>query len=115
MRKIFVSFLIIFLIFATTITKNSTKNLDKEIYKIKDDLRFLKNKHELVLLEHNYLSSPKRLLVIQKDYFENELRERDLSEFGKIIINKNTSKIIQFIQNEKLKKKNNFRRIFIGF
>ncbi len=101
MRKIFVSSLIIFLIFATTITKNSTKKLDKEIYKIKDDLRSLKNKHELVLLEYNYLSSPKRLLVIQKDYFENELRERDLLEFGQIIINKNTSRIIQFIPNEK--------------
>ena len=101
MRKIFVSSLIIFLIFATTITKNSTKKLDKEIYKIKDDLRSLKNKHELVLLEYNYLASPKRLLVIQKDYFENELRERDLLEFGQIIINKNTSRIIQFIPNEK--------------
>ena len=32
---------VIFLIIATTITKNSTKKLDKEIFEIKENIRIL--------------------------------------------------------------------------
>ncbi len=73
MKKIILGISIFVLILFTTLTKNSTKKIDKEIFLLKEDLRLLGDKPELELLEHNYLSSPKKLLEYQKKYFETEL------------------------------------------
>ncbi len=73
MKKIILGIAIFVLILFTTLTKNSTKKIDKEIFLLKEDLRLFGDKHELELLEHNYLSSPKKLLEYQKKYFETEL------------------------------------------
>ena len=62
MKKFWFFVPIIFLIVATTITKNSTKHLDKKIFKIKENIRILEEKYELVLLDYNYLTSPKKLM-----------------------------------------------------
>ncbi len=73
MKRIFLSILIIFLIFLTSIIKNSTKNIDAKIFNLKDEIRLLNEKYELVLLDYNFLSSPKKLNEYQKKYFENDL------------------------------------------
>ena len=73
MKKIILGIAIFVLILFTTLTKNSTKKIDKEIFLLKEDLRLLGDKYELELLEHNYLTSPKKLLEYQKKYFETEL------------------------------------------
>jgi len=73
MKRIFLSILIIFLIFLTSIIKSSTKNIDAKIFNLKDEIRLLNEKHELVLLDYNFLSSPKKLNEYQKKYFENDL------------------------------------------
>ena len=89
MKKLLLFIPVIFLIFATTITKNSTKQLDKKIFDIKENLRVLQDKYELVLLEYNYLTSPKKLIEYQKKYFDNELLEADIENLNWIeIINK---------------------------
>ena len=75
MKKLFFFIPVILLIFATTVTKNSTKQLDKKIFEEKENLRVLQDKYELVLLEYNYLTSPKKLIEYQKKFFDNELRE----------------------------------------
>ena len=67
MKKLFLFIPIIFLIFATTVTKNSTKQLDKKIFEIKENIRVLQDKNELVLLEYNYLTSPKNLWNTKKN------------------------------------------------
>tara|TARA_B100001758_G_scaffold161178_1_gene138986 strand:- start:48 stop:368 length:321 start_codon:yes stop_codon:yes gene_type:complete len=91
MKKIIFSTLIIVLIFFTTIIKNSTKDIDVKIFNIKEDIRVLKEKYELVLLDHNYLSSPKKLNEYQKKYFENELVPTDIIDIGEIdFYSKNT-------------------------
>ena len=77
---------IIFLIFATTITKNSTKKLDKNIFKIKENLRLLEYKYELVLLDYNYLTSPKKLMEYQQLYFDNQLVEKNIKKLKLIEI-----------------------------
>ena len=71
MKKLLLFIPVIFLIFATTITKNSTKQLDKKIFEIKENLRVLQDKFELEMLEYNYLTSPKKLMEYQKKYFES--------------------------------------------
>jgi|TARA_B100001996_G_scaffold262776_1_gene204899 hypothetical protein len=84
MKKIIFSILIVILIFFTSIIKNSTKDIDSKIFNIKEDIRLLKEKYELVLLDHNYLSSPKKLNEYQKKYFENELVPIDIRDISEI-------------------------------
>ena len=101
MKKIIFSLLIIFLIFLTSLIKNSTKNLDTKIFNLKEDIRLLNSKYELVLLDHNFLSSPKKLDEYQKKYFENNLIPADIVDVGKIdfvnneILIKNSGDVIE--------------------
>ena len=53
MKKIIFSIFIIILIFFTSIIKNSTKKIDVKIFDLKEDLRLLNEKYELILLDHN--------------------------------------------------------------
>ena len=82
MKKIFFFIPVILLIFSTTITKNSTKQLDKKIFEIKENIRVMKDKYELEMLEYNYLTSPKKLIEYQKKYFENELLGADIENLN---------------------------------
>ena len=98
MKKLFFFIPVIFLIFATTVTKNSTKQLDKKIFEIKENLRVLQDKFELEMLEYNYLTSPKKLMEYQKKYFDDELLEADIESLNWIEI-KNKEIIINKIVN----------------
>ena len=84
MKKLFLIFFIIFLIIVTTVTKNSTKKLESQIFIIRENISILKNKYELVLLEYNYLTTPKKLMEYQSKYFENDLIFMDITEIRKI-------------------------------
>ena len=97
MKKLILLLSIFFLIIFTTITKNSTKEIEKKIYNTEENLRVLKNKYEMVLLDFNYLSSPKKLLEYQSKYFEKELSEIDIKNLKKIILKENKLKIEEFI------------------
>ena len=84
MKKLFLIFFIIFLIIVTTLTKNSTKKLESQIFSIKENISILKNKYELVLLDYNYLTTPKKLMEYQSKYFENNLIYLDITKIKKI-------------------------------
>ena len=86
MKKIIFSTTIVILIFLTSIIKNSTKKVDTEIFDLKEDIRLLNEKYELVLLDHNYLSSPKKLNEYQKKYFDNDLTHTDIKNILEIDI-----------------------------
>ena len=87
MKKIIFSITIVILIFLTSIIKNSTKKVDIEIFDLKEDIRLLNEKYELVLLDHNYLSSPKKLNEYQKKYFEDDLIPTDITDLKRIDFN----------------------------
>ena len=101
MKKIIFSITIVILIFLTSIIKSSTKKVDIEIFDLKEDIRLLNEKYELVLLDHNYLSSPKKLIEYQKKFFENDLIPSDIVDFEKIdfsnkeILNKKSGDITE--------------------
>ena len=101
MKKIILLLSILFLLIFTTITKNSTKEIEKQIYDTKENLRVLKNKYEMVLLDFNYLSSPKKLMEYQSKYFEKELSEINIKKINKITLKQNMIKIEKFINSEK--------------
>ena len=97
MKKSILLLSIFFLIIFTTITKNSTKEIEKQIYDIEENLRILQNKYEMVLLDFNYLSSPEKLMEYQSKYFENELKEIDITNLKKLSLIQNEIQIEQFI------------------
>ena len=90
MKKIFLVSIVLFLIFLTTFIKNSTKELDERIYKSKERISFLKNQQEMLKLEFDYLSSPKRLLMFQNTYFDEELFPIENNSINEIILNNNS-------------------------
>ena len=95
MKNFFLFFTVIFLIVATTYTKNSTKKLENKIFITEENISVLKDKYELVLLDYNYLTRPKKLLYYQSQYFEKELSNIDVNSIKELIMQK--EKII--IQN----------------
>ena len=101
MKKIILTLSVIFLIVITTITKNSTKKLENQIFTIKENISVLKNQYEMELLDYNFLSSPKKLLEYQLKYFKKDLIPTDIDNIKKININNNKLIITNF--NKKIK------------
>ena len=99
MKKLFFFIPVIFLIIATTVTKNSTKQPDKKIFEMKENVRVLQDKYELVMLEYNYLTSPKKLMEYQKKYFDNELLEADIENLNWIENKNQEIKIKKIVSN----------------
>ena len=101
MKKIILIFSILFLIVVTTFTKNSTKKLDKQIFNIRENMSVLKDKYELVLLDYNFLTSPKKLLEYQSKYFETDLIPLDITQIKKIKEESNKLVIIELSEMKK--------------
>ena len=84
MKKLFFFVPIIFLIFATTVTKNSTKKLDKKIFELKENIRILEDRYELTLLDYSILTSPKKLMDYQQFLFEDKLIQKKIENLSTI-------------------------------
>ena len=80
LKKTIIFIPIIILIISTTLIKNSTKQLDKKIFLIREDLRALEDIYELVLLDYNYLTSPSKLMDYSQKYFEEELKKKKITD-----------------------------------
>ena len=78
MKKFGLILVIFFLILSTAIIKNSAKEIEDEIFTLKENLRVLSSEFEKIKLEHNYLSSSEKLLEYQTLYFEDELIQKDI-------------------------------------
>ena len=85
-KKILILIPIIILIISTTLTKNSTKQLDKKIFETQEELRALEDIYELVLLDYNYLTSPSKLMEYSQKYFDEELKKKKNFGFKNIYI-----------------------------
>ena len=84
MKKFLLFLPVLFLIIATTLTKNSTKKLDRKIFETKENIRVLENRFELVLLDYNFLTSPKKLMEYQSTFFENNLIQLNINKLNKL-------------------------------
>ena len=76
MKKFALAVVIFFLVLSTAIIKNTTKQIEDEIFTAKENIRVLKSEFENILLEYDYLSSAERLLEYQFQYFEDELIQK---------------------------------------
>ena len=92
-------FIIIFtLILATSLIKNSTKEIEDKIFTINENIRSLKSELGDVLLEYNYLSSPNKLSQYQAQYFEKNLIKIDITKIKKLTEKKDKIKISEFVE-----------------
>ena len=89
MTKFLVFAAIFILIISTSLVKNSTKDLDDQIYSLRENILFLENRYKDSKLEFDYLSSSEKLLEYQKLYFENLLIKKSLKELKTLTIKDN--------------------------
>ena len=78
MRKFVLILVVFLLILSTALIKNSAKEIEDEIFTLKENLRVLNSEFEKNKLEHHYLSSSEKLLEYQTLYFEDELIQKDI-------------------------------------
>ncbi len=80
MKKFGLVTVILFLILSTAIIKNTTKQIEDELFTAKENIRVLKSEFENISLEYDYLSSAEKLLEYQSLYFEDELIQKDIKD-----------------------------------
>jgi hypothetical protein len=97
MKKIILSSILI-LMLATSLIKNSTKEIEDQIFLVDENIRSLKTKLSDTVLEYNYLSSPEKLSQYQKQYFKNDLIKIDITKIKKITTKKNKLAITNFVE-----------------
>ena len=96
MKKFVLAVIIFFLVLSTAIIKNTTKQIEDEIFTAKENIRVLKSEFENVSLEYDYLSSAERLLEYQSQYFEDELIQKNINDIKIYNISGDTIKIKNF-------------------
>jgi len=92
-KKIGLVSIIFLLILFTAIIKNTTKQIEDELFTITENLRVLKSEYENILLEHDYLSSAEKLLEFQTSYFEDQLIQKNIKNIKIYNISKNQKNI----------------------
>ena len=100
MNKTLLVFLTLCLVVFTTLIKNSSKNLEDEIFTKQENIRILKKDVSDLLLEYNYLGSAEQLLKHQSRYFEEELVQKNLNELEIIKNIKNEIEIKKFFKKQ---------------
>ena len=96
MKKFALAFVILFLVLSTAIIKNTTKQIEDEIFTVNENIRVLKSDFENVSLEYDYLSSSEKLLEYQSLYFEDELIQKNINDIKIYNISDDTNKIQNF-------------------
>ena len=97
-----VVFVIIFtLILATSLVKNSTKEIEDKIFMVNENIRPLKSELGDVLLEYSYLSSPDKLIQYQAQYFQKNLIKIDITKIKKLVEKKNYIKVSDLVKKTK--------------
>tara|TARA_B100000963_G_scaffold347465_1_gene353842 strand:+ start:933 stop:1238 length:306 start_codon:yes stop_codon:yes gene_type:complete len=97
MRKFLVITLIFFLILITAIIKNSTKNIEDDIFVKKEILQELKKDLGDIQLEFNYLSSSEKLIEYHDLYFDEKLSQIKFEKIQSINFRNNKINITKIV------------------
>ena len=100
MKKYAVIFIIICLISLTTLVKNTSKNLENEIYNKKESIVLLDHKYNLVLLENNYLTSPKNLSNYYDNLSNKEYSPLDITSPKRVALSEEEVNVQRFITKQ---------------
>ena len=96
MKKLSLAVVIFFLVLSTAIIKNTAKQIEDEIFTVKENIRVLKSEFENVSLEYDYLSSAEKLLEYQSLYFEDELIQQNIKNIKTYNLLRKIKKIQDF-------------------
>ena len=96
MKKFALAAVIFFLVLSTAVIKNTTKQIEDEIFTVKENIRVLKSESENISLEYDYLSSAERLLEYQSQYFEDDLIQKNINDIKIYKISNDINKIQNF-------------------
>ena len=87
MKKYVIFFGIIFLIVLTSIVKSSTRQLEKNIFILEEEVKILNEKFNFLLLENDYLTTPERLIGLKEKIFKDKFFPIDPKDIKKIDLN----------------------------
>ena len=87
MKKYIILFGIIFLIITTSIVKSSTRQLEKNIFTLEEEVKILEEKFDFLLLENDYLTTPERLIGLKEKIFKDKFFPINPKDIEKIITN----------------------------
>ena len=90
--------IILILILATSLVKNSTKEIEDKIFMVNENIRPLKSELGDMLLEYNYLSSPDKLTQYQKQYFEKDLIKIDITKIKRLTKKNNIIEVSNYVE-----------------
>tara|TARA_B110000902_G_C13796678_1_gene394282 strand:+ start:50 stop:358 length:309 start_codon:yes stop_codon:yes gene_type:complete len=97
MKKIRLAIILV-LILATSLVKNSTKEIEDKIFALNENIRSLKSELGDVLLEYNFLSSPGKLTQYQSQFFEKDLIKIDITKIKRLSEKNNYIKVSDFLE-----------------
>ena len=87
MKKYVILFGIIFLIITTSIVKSSTRQLEKNIFILDEEVKILEEKYDFLLLENDYLTTPERLIGLKEKIFKDKFFPINPKDIKKINTN----------------------------
>ena len=87
MKKYIILFGIIFLIITTSIVKSSTRQLEKKIFILEEEVKILDEKFNFLLLESDYLTTPERLIGLKEKIFKDKFFPINPKDIKKINTN----------------------------
>ena len=87
MKKYIIFFCIVCLIITTSIVKSSTRQLEKNIFVLEEEVKILEEKFDFLLLESNYLTTPERLIGLKEKIFKDEFFPIDPKDIKRIDLN----------------------------
>ena len=87
MKKYIIFFSIITLIITTSIVKSSTRQLEKKIFILKEEVKILEEKYDFLLLESDYLTTPERLIGLKEKIFKDKFFPINPKDIKNININ----------------------------
>ena len=87
MKKYIIFFCIVCLIITTSIIKSSTRQLEKNIFILEEEVKILDEKFNFLLLESNYLTTPERLIGLKEKKFKDKFFPLDPKDIKKIELN----------------------------
>tara|TARA_B100000900_G_scaffold205648_1_gene174295 strand:- start:466 stop:732 length:267 start_codon:yes stop_codon:yes gene_type:complete len=87
MKKYLIFFCIVCLIITTSIVKSSTRQLEKNIFILEEEVKILEEKFDFLLLESNYLTTPERLIGLKEKIFKDKFFPIDPKDIKKLDLN----------------------------
>ena len=84
MKKYIIFFSIVSLIITTSIVKSSTRQLEKNVFILKEEVKILEKKLNFLRLENDYLSTPERLIELKKKIFKEKFFPINPNDIKKI-------------------------------